>query len=175
MDISSLARAALEAAHQIQVVSSAKTSLLPSEVSPPPDQPILAHSLFIGTRGYIEKIVFQINRCYTGTSYDACAVMIRRLTEVLIIEAFEHHMLSAKILDTNGDYFRLEELVRLTLAETSWSLGRNTKSALRKLKTIGDQSAHSRRYNALREYIDEVYIDLRVLAEEFLYLAGLRK
>ncbi|MCX5805807.1 MAG: hypothetical protein NT010_07040 [Proteobacteria bacterium] len=100
--------------------------------------------------------------------------MIRRLMEVLIIEAFEHSALAAKILDANGNYSRLEDLVRCTLAENSWTLGRNTKTALSKLKTIGDQSAHSRRYNARKEYIDDIIVDLRVSAEEFLYLAGLK-
>jgi len=175
MDACSFAKTALTAASRIHVAVTSPPRELPSEVSPPPGQPILPHSLFQGTRGYIEKIVFQINHSYAGSSYDACAVMIRRLVEVLIIEAFEHRAMSAKILDSCNNYYRLEELVRICLAETSWTLGRNTKAALSKLKTIGDQSAHSRRYNARKEYIDEVIVELRVSAEEFLYLAGLRK
>src|SRR6185369_219805 len=141
MDEYAFAKKALTTARHLQGVVKPLQYQLPSEVAPPPDQPILPHSLFQGTRGYIEKVVFQINRSYTGTSYDACAVMIRRLVEVLIIEAFEHRKLAAKILDGSGNYLRLEELVKLALAETSWTLGRNTKSALSKLKTIGDQSA----------------------------------
>lgn len=175
METYSLAKTIYKVARQIQSSSAPKVLSLPSEATPSPDQPVLPNSLFLNTRGYIEKIVFQINRCYTGTSYDACAVMIRRLVEVLIIEAFEHHKLSAKIIDSKGDYYRLDELVRITQSEKSWVLGRNTKTALRKLKTIGDQSAHSRRYNARKEYIDEIIIDLRVSSEEFLYLAGLKK
>jgi len=175
MDECSFSKKALATARLIQASAAPLARPLPSEVAAPPDQPVLPHSLFQGTRGYIEKVVFQINRCYTGTSYDACAVMIRRLVEVLIIEAFENSRLAAKILDVNGNYLRLEELVRCALAEASWTLGRNTKSALSKLKTIGDQSAHSRRYNARKEYIDDVIVDLRVSAEEFLYIAGLKK
>lgn len=174
MDKWSYAKIALATARRLQAAAAPLHRQLSSEITPPPDQPVLPHSLFQGTRGYIEKVVFQINRSYTGTSYDACAVMIRRLVEVLIIEAFEYHALTAKILDANGNYCRLEDLVRLALAETSWTLGRNTKSALSKLKTIGDQSAHSRRYNARKEYIDDIIVDLRVSAEELLYLAGLK-
>ena len=146
----------------------------PSETVMSPDQPVLPHSLVRNTRGYIEKVVFQINRTYTQTCYDACAVMLRRLLEILIIEAFEHHGLSSKIKNQAGDYLYLEDLINLLLAETKWSLGRNTKEGLRKLKRIGDQSAHSRRYNARREYIDAAIIDLRTVCEELLYLAGLR-
>ena len=147
---------------------------LPSEVSRPISEPVLPNSLFVNTRGYIEKIVYQINHSYSATCYDACAVMIRRLVEILIIEAFEHHGKSSKIQNSDKTFFYLHDLISSALSE-SWSLGRNTQKGLAKLKTIGDQSAHGRRYNAKRNYIDEIIIDLRTVSEEFLYLAGLKK
>lgn len=146
----------------------------PSEVVAPVDQPVLPHSLFRGTRGYIEKVVHQVNSTYQHTCYDACAVMIRRLVEMLIIETFEHHKLEKKIQNADGDFLMLADLITAVLNQKTWSLGRQTKKALRQLKTIGDQSAHGRRYNAKREYIDDVIIDLRTVAEELLYLSGLR-
>jgi hypothetical protein len=146
----------------------------PAEITAPLNEPVLPHSLFRGTRGYIEKVVFQINRSYEHTCYDACAVMIRRLVEILIVESFEKHHIVAKITNASGDFFYLGDLIALALAEPSWNLGRNTKLGLARLKTIGDQSAHSRRYNARRSYIDDVIIDLRTVSEEFLYLAGLK-
>jgi Domain of unknown function (DUF4145) len=148
--------------------------LLPSEISRPISEPVLPSSLFVGTRGYIEKIVYQINHSYSATCYDACAVMIRRLVEILIIEAFEHHGKSSKIQNSDKIFFYLQDLINIALSE-SWSLGRNTQAGLKKLKTIGDQSAHGRRYNAKKSYIDDVIIDLRTVSEEFLYLSGLRK
>jgi hypothetical protein len=42
-----------------------------------------------GTRGYVEKITEQANGCYEKGWYDACAVMARRLIEILIIDSFE--------------------------------------------------------------------------------------
>ena len=148
--------------------------LPPSEVTISLDQPVLPNSLFRNTRGYIDKIAIQINRTYKETCYDACAVMIRRLVEILIIESFEKNGLASKIKNANGNYYFLEDLINITLKEKSWSLGRNSKSGLRKFKKIGDQSAHSRRYNARREYIDDVIIVLRTVSEELLYLSGLR-
>ncbi len=169
-----LAKASVEVAKEIQKASKS-VSHLPSEITVPFDQPVLLHSLFLNTRGYIEKVVFQINRTYTSSSYDACAVMIRRLIETLIIEAFEHIGEAAKIKNSNGDYLYLQDLIGVAASETKWQLGRNTKNGLINLKGIGDQSAHSRRYNARRSYIDDVIVDLRTVAEKFLYLAGLRK
>ena len=51
-------------------------------------------------------------------------------------------------------------------------LGRNVEKGLKELKDIGDQSAHSRFYNAKRWYIDDQKISLRVVAERLLFLAG---
>ena len=169
---SETAKLVVNAAKEIRKVAD-NISRPPSEVTRPANEPVLPHSLFVGTRGYIEKVVYQINRTYEQTCYDACAVMIRRLIEILIIETFEHHNISSKIKNASGDFFYLQDLINAALSE-SWSLGRNTKSALAKLKAIGDQSAHSRRYNARRSYIDDAIIDLRTVAEEFLYLSGLK-
>ena len=72
-----------------------------------------------------------------------------------------------------GDFLFLAELIDKMLQETAWNLGRNTKKALPKLKAIGDQSAHNRRYNAHREDIDKLSTDFRNVCQELLYLAGL--
>jgi len=42
-----------------------------------------------GTRNYIEKLATQANGCYQKGWYDACAVMVRRLIEILIIDSFD--------------------------------------------------------------------------------------
>jgi hypothetical protein len=169
-----LAKRALAAVKAIEDAGP-DTLLPPSEVSAPKQQPVVPHSLFRDTRGYIEKVAFQINGSYDATCYDACAVMVRRLVEVLIIECFEAHGLAAKIKNSHGDFLYLADLIAATLSEPAWNLGRNTKTGLGRLKTIGDQSAHSRRYNARREYIDEVLIDLRTVAEELLYLSKIKQ
>ena len=100
--------------------------------------------------------------------------MIRRLVETLIIESFEHYGIANKIKNSNGDFFYLRDLINITLAETSWNLGRNTKKALPKLKDIGDKSAHSRRFNAHRRDVNKIIAELRVVTQELIYLAGLK-
>jgi hypothetical protein len=127
-----------------------------------------------GTRGYIEKIVFQINGCYEKGWFDGCAVMMRRLIETLIIECFEKHGFADKIKNSAGDFLHLADLIDRVLQEKGWNLGRNTKQALPRLKTVGDKSAHSRRYNAHREDIDRLSTDFRDACQELLYLSGLR-
>ena len=146
----------------------------PSAGNRPSSQSVLPHALVSSTRGYIERVVFQINGCYENGWFDGCAVMMRRLLETLIIESFESHGIAAKIKDAHGDFLMLSDLIKKTLSETSWNLGRNTRKALPKLKVIGDMSAHSRRYNAHREDIERLNTDFRVVCEELLYLADLK-
>jgi hypothetical protein len=152
-----------------------KEVLLPPEAGmAAPGQSVIPVALIKGTRGYIERVAYQANGCYDSGWYDACAVMVRRLLETLIIETFESHKIADKIKDGNGDFFFLSDLVRCTLAEPAWNLTRNTKSALPKLKDIGDKSAHSRRYHAIRNDLDKLLPGIRVVVQELIYLSGLK-
>lgn len=137
-------------------------------------QAIILMSLVRGTRGYIVRISNQINGAYENGWYDACAVMLRRLIETLIIEAFEHYKIASKIQNGNGDFLYLRDLIDKTLAEPSWNLGRNAKQALPKLKDIGDKSAHSRRYIAQRGDLQPLLGDIRAVVQELLFIANLK-
>ena len=150
------------------------------ELGPPEEglrstsQKVIPVSVVRGTRGYIERVVNQINGTYEKGWYDACAVMIRRLLETLIIEAFEHHGLVASIKNTTGDFFYLRDLIDKSLNVASWNLSRNCKQAMPRLKDVGDKSAHSRRFNAHRGDIDPLLSDIRVVVQELVYLAALK-
>lgn len=170
--MSDIGKHALRLAKNIQI-ESLKHSLPPEESAKSRSQQVLAFSIVSGTRGYIEKVVNQINSTYEVGAYDACAVMIRRLIETLIIEAFESHGIDSKIKNANGDFYHLRDLITHTLNET-WNLGRNAKRALPKLKDIGDKSAHSRRYLAHRQDIDKLVDDIRTVSQELVHLAGLK-
>jgi hypothetical protein len=153
---------------------------LAAQVGPPEEglaattQPVIIMSLVRGTRGYIEKIANQINGAYEKGWYDACAVMLRRLIETLIIETFEHHKIETRIQNTSGDFLYLRDLIDKTLNEKTWNLGRNAKQALPKLKDLGDKSAHSRRFVAQRGDIQPLLADIRTVVQELLYLSKLK-
>jgi hypothetical protein len=169
-----LAREAFRLAKDLQA-EAPKVFLPPSEGTKPSSEQVLPHALVRGTRGYIERVCHQINGSYENGWYDACAVMMRRMIETLIIEAFERHKIDHKIKNpSTEDFFFLRDLVDCTLRETSWNLGRNTKQALPRLKLVGDQSAHSRRYNAHREDIDRVIADFRTACQELIYLSHMK-
>lgn len=167
-------RAALELAKNLKS-SAPKSFVPPSDGTRPVNEFILPHAMVRGTRGYIEKIVFQINGCYEKGWFDGCAVMMRRLIETLIIECFEKYKIADAIKNPKtGEFLYLRDLVEKAVQEPAWNLGRKTKQALPRLKNVGDQSAHSRRYNAHREDIDKLSDDFRVVCQELIYLAGLK-
>ena len=134
---------------------------------------VLPRALFQKTRGYIEKVVHQINASYDIALYDCCAVMCRRLLETLIIETYEHAGRADAIKGNDGNFFMFAELLRVLLADGGFNISRNARRGLDDFKRLGDLSAHSRRYNAHRDDIDRVRDGIRVASEELLHLAGL--
>ncbi|GAA0001895.1 hypothetical protein [Bradyrhizobium diazoefficiens] len=124
-------------------------------------------------RGYLVTITRQMNGSMGQRWYDACAVMMRRLIELVVIEAFEHHSIEAKIKDGSGNYVHLSELIDAALREPSFKLSRNAKTALPKLRNVGHRSAHGRYFTAQQSDIENVEDGVRVVVEEFLNHAGL--
>lgn len=150
------------------------------ELGPPDEglradtQSVVPRSVVRGTRGYVEKVTNQANGCYENGWYDACAVMVRRLIETLIIETYEKHSITHKIKNGQGDFFYLRDLIGHCLSESTWNLSRNCKQALPKLKDVGDKSAHSRRYVAQRGDLEPLLADIRLVVQELIFLAGLK-
>lgn len=156
-----------------------KSELLPRlenlTANPVPEtEQVLPMAVVQGTLPYIERIVLQANGCYDHQWYDACAVMIRRLVETLIIEVYEAKGKADDIKDKDGNFSMLNILVNKITTDTSWNLGRETKSALPRLKSLGDRSAHNRRYLAEKPDIDNVLPGLRVVADDLLHLSRLK-
>ena len=111
--------------------------------------------------------------CFSQRWSDASAVMMRRLLESAIIEAFEAKGIAANIEGPNCDYLHLSDLISGALNESSWTLSRNSKKALPGLLNAGHKSAHGRYYHARREDLERLRPSYRVVIEEFLHLAGL--
>lgn len=166
-------RTLLERAKALQADIAAQVGP-PEEGLKPSTQKVILTSIVRNTRGYIESVSNQINGAYEMGWYDACAVMIRRLLETLIIECFEKFGLATKIQNANGDFYYLKDLIDKCLTEAAWNLSRNCKKAMPKLKDVGDKSAHSRRFNAHRGDIDPLLHDIRTVVQELIYLAALK-
>jgi hypothetical protein len=149
--------------------------LPPSEGIRPSSQHVLVFALVKDTRGYLVKVANQINGCYEQGWFDGCAVMMRGMVEMLIIECYEAEKITDQIKRPNtGEFYMLRDLISQIIAQPQFNIGRGAKQGLGRLKEIGDYSAHSRRYNAYREDIDKVAEDFRVACQELIYLAKLK-
>lgn len=135
-----------------------------------PSDDLFPFVLIKNTRGYIEIIAKQALICYDKCLYDACLVMVRKLIETLIIECFERHGIEAKIKGKDGHFFFLSDLVGKILNENKWTLGRNTKNSLPKIKKITDLSAHNRRFIAKKPDIDKIQDELRTIIQELIHI-----
>jgi hypothetical protein len=136
---------------------------------------IIPRELVSNTRGYIEKVVSQINGSYDYGFYDCCAVMCRRLGETLIIEVYEARGRAKEIKGADGNFLMLNGLLGVLKKDSTINLGRNAKRGLDELKELGDKSAHNRRFNAIQPDIDAIRSDLRTVTEELLHLASFSK
>jgi hypothetical protein len=116
--------------------------------------------------GVYRKVLEEANRCFNESCQNACAAMLRRLVESLIIEAFEAHKIEAKIKNSAGEYLELKALIGKATAEPDLKLSRNTKNALPNLKFLGDLSVHSRRNLVRDDDLKGVQNDARVAMEE---------
>lgn len=145
-----------------------------SAAAPQEDEGLFPLSLLAqANRGYLVTIGRQMNGAYGMNWYDAAAVMMRRLVEMAIIEAFEAKGIGARLKDSGGNYLQLSDLVSRALVEPSFNLSRNAKKALPSLRDLGHMSAHGRYFTAQKSDIDAVRSGCRVVIEEFLHHAAL--
>jgi hypothetical protein len=131
--------------------------------------------LVVGTRQYIERVVLQLNASYDAGLFDCCAVMCRRLLETLIIEVYEAVGRAEELKAGDSHFMMFAGLLTKLENDKNLNLGRNSMQGLRDFKTLGDLSAHNRRFNARLDDIDRVRAGLRVATEELLNLADLTK
>lgn len=145
-----------------------------AEPQPPKNTGSVIPPVLGAARGYIEKVIVQLNASYDAQLYDCCAVMCRRLLETLLIEVYEHGGRATEIKGTDGNFLMLNGLVGHFEQDCSFHPSRNGLQGLRDFKKLGDLSAHNRRFNARKEDIDRVRDGLRVATEELAHLAGFR-
>ena len=133
---------------------------------------VLEAGLVAGTRGYLERLVHQINGTYEYGFYDATAVLSRRLMESLLVEIYIHEGRSAEIRQ-DGAFLQLERLIAHVRQDTKVTLSRNAPRTMTEIKQLGDTAAHDRVYVTRQSDIDDVRPRLRRLIQELLVLAGI--
>lgn len=148
-------------------------------------QPAMDHSsaflpeaIWRNTRGYVEEICRELNGCFRFAYFNAAAVMLRRLLETLIIEAYEHLNREFEIKDGGGNYLMLNDLAMRACGENGHrglNLGRDSKTALKEARNVGNWSAHARRFLAHAGDMTKHQSGTRLLVQELIQIADLVK
>jgi hypothetical protein len=127
--------------------------------------PFMPNDLLEERWGILKRILWEVNRCYDAACYNACAAMIRRLMESLIIEVFEQRGLGSTIKQ-GGEYLSFADLIGKAASEPSLKLTRNTKRVLPEVKFFGDLGAHNRMALVRKEDLDRLHNQIRAGIEE---------
>lgn len=133
---------------------------------------ILDEKLFLEKRGYLDKLIKQINNCYYNNCYDACAVLMRRVFEITLILSYEKLGIADEIKDANGDYFMLERIVANAVQNKTLHISRSRKE-YDQIRDLGNFAAHKIHFNTRQLDIDNIKQIYIVCLEELYYKAGL--
>lgn len=134
---------------------------------------VLPTTIILGGRKHLEALRREINGTYEYGFHNACAVMCRRLAEVLLIEAFHAAGKIDAIRDGQGHLLTFGEILAVLKSKSAIKLSRGAPKTLDRLKQTGDGAAHSRHYNASRTDIDDLNPNYRQLIAELSALAKL--
>ena len=138
------------------------------------DDTILPEELFKNTRGYIENLSKQINGCYNNNLFDGCAVLMRRLLEILLIHSYEFAGKESLIIENEG-YRNLSYIINYLISNKPVKLTKESMEVLDEFRQVGNFSAHRIQYNAKRKDIDNLKLKYRMTIEELLYKSNLKK
>ena len=137
------------------------------------DSELLDEIKFCGKRKFIDHLIIQINHCYANNCYDASAVLMRRLLEILLILSYQNLNIDNEIKTEDGrGYIMLDSIVKNAISNTTLSLSR-IKSELDTIRKVGNFSAHGLTYSAGKNDIDGIKLNYRVILEELYNKAGL--
>lgn len=101
-------------------------------------------------------------------------MMMRRLIEVLILDIYENHQSTAMLLDPNGRFKPLSEIVGVIKTDTRWHLNKQTHDALDAVRELGNLAAHQRRYKVRKPDVEALLPGFRLAVEELIHLANYR-
>ncbi|WP_100489197.1 DUF4145 domain-containing protein [Sporolactobacillus pectinivorans] len=134
---------------------------------------IIDEDKFCGKRKYIDRLIMQINHSYAYNCYDACAVLMRRLFEVMLVLSYQKLHIDDEIRDPSGSgYLMLDKIIRNAKSNKILKLSR-IKNEFDTFRKVGNFSAHNITYSAGRKDIDDIKLSYRVMLEELYNKSGL--
>ncbi len=134
---------------------------------------LLEEEKFCGKRPFLDRLIKQINFCYGHNCYDACAVLMRRLFEVLLVLTYQNKGVEADIIKPDGSHKMLEGIVKDAVQNQSLGIPSRISKNFDDFREVGNNSAHSITYSAGKLDIDDIARNYRVALEDLYNRAGL--
>lgn len=128
---------------------------------------------FCGKRSYLDRLIQQINFTYGHNCYDACAILLRRLFEVVLVLAYQNNGLEACITKADGTHKMLEGIVKDAVQNVQLGISTRISKNFDSFREVGNNSAHSITYTAGKLDIDNIFPEYRVMLEDLYNRAGL--
>lgn len=138
------------------------------------DDIIIPDILVENTRGYIKTLSQQINASYNYNIFDGCAILMRRLLEILLIHSYEEKGFINDIKENDG-YRNLSYIINHASSNKPFSLSKEVIETLDEFRQLGNFAAHKIQYNTKRKDIDNIRLRYRMTIEELLYASGIKK
>ncbi len=149
------------------LLSEVELALRSPTIAPPE---YLPSEIVGGTRGYVEKVMGQVNRSFQCECFDACGVMIRRLLETLIIEVFEKKGIANQIKGSDNNYLMFTELVNKLISTPETPVSRTTRTELPKIAKVLNNCAHNRFFNISAPRLKGHQTDIEIAVTELISL-----
>lgn len=134
---------------------------------------LIDESKFCGKRGYLDKLIKQINHTYKHNCYDACAVLLRRVFEIVLVLCFQKFKIENEITKPDGSHMMLEGIVKKAIGNSTLNISKRITDNFESFREVGNNSAHSITYTASKKDIDDIARDYRVMLEDLYNKAGL--
>lgn len=134
---------------------------------------LLDETKFCGKRGYLTKLIKQINVSYRNNCYDACAVLLRRVFEIILVLCFQNFNIENEITRPDGSHLMLEGISRVATGNTTLNISKRITDNFESFREVGNNSAHNITYIASKKDIDDIARDYRVMLEDLYNKAGL--
>ena len=123
------------------------------------DSELIDENKFGGKRQYLTQLIRQINHSYAHNCYDAAAVLMRRLFEVLLVLSYQNMGIDNEIKDPSGKgYVMLESIVGNAKNNQMLKLSR-IKNEFDSFRMVGNFSAHNITYTAGKKDIDDIKLN----------------
>jgi hypothetical protein len=137
------------------------------------DSELIEEAKFCKKRPYLDRLIQQINSSYGSNCYDACAVLMRRLFEMLLVLSYQNKGIENDISNPDGSHKMLESIVKDAVQNKILGIPSRISKNFDSFRDVGNYSAHSITYTAGKLDIDRIARDYRVMLEDLYNRAGI--